>query len=94
MARLVSSSSSGSREGCEHEDCDEDARPEEADEIAMTLKEGLRFGGFAVRTNRHRAKWCGAGVGAACGAGDEGRQRGGGHEVGLQPLRKARVMRV
>jgi hypothetical protein len=53
MARLVSSSSSGSREGGVDEGCDEDASPEEGDEIAMTLKEGVWFGGFAMRTGGH-----------------------------------------
>jgi hypothetical protein len=53
IARLVSSSSRGSREGGVDESSDEDAGPEEGDEIAMTLKERLRFGRFAVRTGRH-----------------------------------------
>jgi hypothetical protein len=49
-AREVSSSRSGSREGGVDECSDEDAGPEEGDEIAMTSKEGLGLGRFAVRT--------------------------------------------
>jgi hypothetical protein len=46
----VSSSRRASREGGVDEGCDESTGPEESDEIAMTLKEGLWFGGLAVRT--------------------------------------------
>lgn len=48
-AREVSSSRVASREGGVDECSDEDAGPEEGDEIAMTSEEGLGFGGFAVR---------------------------------------------